>query len=230
MTDELAARLDAEVEPPADDAPRALDLEPQPLAGARAGEVRERAVGDPVGPQGVELVEPQRAQAHEVTAEVEHCARAYVGYGLAVGGNDRARLVGMNHLALEVDDIDEALEFYGRIFSFTLRGRIAGMAFIDMGDQFLAFAAPRTQPPDAARHCGLVVDDKEVALRRLHEEGVAVAGNDFRDPWGNFVQVVEYGEIQFTKAPEILRGMGLGRLEKSERALAELREKGLAPG
>jgi lactoylglutathione lyase len=133
----------------------------------------------------------------------------------------------MNHVALEVDDIGEALAFYGRFFEFTLRGRSAGMAFIDMGDQFIALSAGRSQPPDHHRHLGLVVDDKEAALASLRAEGVQVQGNDFRDPWGNRIQVVEYGDIQFTKAPQVLRGMGLEDLEKSERALAELREKGL---
>jgi catechol-2,3-dioxygenase len=144
----------------------------------------------------------------------------------------RARLVGLNHIALEVGDVEEALEFYGRIFEFELRGRAGRMAFIDMGDQFIAPAARRTQPPDAHRHFGLVVDDKEAARRALQEAGVDVQPRgsvDFRDPWGNHVQVVEYGEIQFTKADHVLRGMGLDGLEKSEQALDELRAKGLAP-
>jgi catechol-2,3-dioxygenase len=142
----------------------------------------------------------------------------------------RARLVGLNHVALEVGDVEEALEFYGRIFEFELRGRGGRMAFIDMGDQFIALAAGRTQPPDAHRHFGLVVDDKEAARRALQDAGVDVQPRgsvDFRDPWGNHVQVVEYGEIQFMKAESVLRGMGLGELEKSERALEELRSKGL---
>src|SRR5919109_772027 len=142
----------------------------------------------------------------------------------------RAKLVGLNHVALEVGDVEEALEFYGRIFEFELRGRGGRMAFIDIGDQFIALAAGRTQPPDAHRHFGLVVDDKEAARRALQEAGVDVQPSgsvDFRDPWGNHVQVVEYGAIQFTKAPEILRGMGLERLEKSEEAREELRRKGL---
>jgi catechol-2,3-dioxygenase len=144
----------------------------------------------------------------------------------------RAKLVGLNHVALEVGDVEEALEFYGRIFEFELRGRGGRMAFIDMGDQFIALAAGRTQPPDTHRHVGLVVDDKEAARRALQEAGVDVQPRgsvDFRDPWGNHVQVVEYGEIQFTKAESVLRGMGLGELEKSERALEELRSKGLSP-
>jgi catechol-2,3-dioxygenase len=142
----------------------------------------------------------------------------------------RPRLVGLNHIALEVGDVEKALEFYGRIFEFELRGRGGRMAFIDMGDQFIALAAGRTQPPDAHRHFGLVVDDKEAARQALQEVGVDVQPRgslDFRDPWGNHVQVVEYGDIQFTKADHILRGMGLEGLEKSEQALEELRSKGL---
>jgi predicted enzyme related to lactoylglutathione lyase len=142
------------------------------------------------------------------------------------------RLLGINHIALEVGDVDEALEFYGRIFELTLRGRGARMAFIDMGDQFIALAAGRTQPPDSHRHFGLVVDDKAATRRALEEAGADIlpgGGLDFRDPWGNHVQVVEYSEIQFTKAPEVLSGMGLDGLEKSPEALAELRAKGLAP-
>ena len=144
---------------------------------------------------------------------------------------ERARLVGMNHVALEVGDVEQALEFYGRIFEYELRGRGGRMAFIDMGDQFIALAEGRTQPPDAHRHLGLVVDDKEAARRALQEACVEVAPSgsvDFRDPWGNHVQVVDYREIQFTKADNVLRGMGLEGLEKSEKALGELRSKGLA--
>jgi lactoylglutathione lyase len=140
----------------------------------------------------------------------------------------KPRLVGMNHVALEVGDIEQALDFYGRIFEFELRGRSARMAFIDMGDQFIALAAGRTQEPDRHRHFGLVVDDKQAALERAREAGVAVHGNDFLDPWGNRVQVVEYGDVQYTKAAEIMRGMGLDGLQKTESALAELRAKGLA--
>ena len=142
-----------------------------------------------------------------------------------------ARLVGINHVALEVADIDEALAWYGRFFDFELRGRGGGMAFVDMGDQFLALARGRTQPPDAARHFGLVVDDKEAVRRALVDAGVEVSrppSLDFRDPWGNQVQVVDYREIQFTKAPQVARALGIDRLEKTERAQAELRAKGLA--
>jgi catechol 2,3-dioxygenase-like lactoylglutathione lyase family enzyme len=139
-----------------------------------------------------------------------------------------ARAVGINHIALEVGSLDEALAFYGSLFELELRGRVPGMAFVDMGDQFIAFAERRGSEPDRERHFGLVVDDGAAVLAAVRDAGIDVfGGNSFRDPWGNHVQVVEYREIQFTKAPEILRGMGL-ELEKSEAALAELRDKGLA--
>jgi lactoylglutathione lyase len=141
------------------------------------------------------------------------------------------KLVGMNHIALEVGDIDEALAFWESLFGeLTLRGRGRQMAFIDMGDQFIALSRGRTQPPDGARHFGLVVDDKEAVRERLRELGVAVSsgrGLDFRDPWGNNIQVVDYRDVQFTKTDEILRGMGLDGLDKHESALEELRGKGL---
>lgn len=143
-----------------------------------------------------------------------------------------ARLVGFNHVAVEVGDIEEALDFYGRIFEVELRGRGRGMAFVDAGDQFIALSEGRTQSPDDHRHVGLVVDDKRAVRQALREAGVEILpgrGLDFLDPWGNRWQVVEYGEIQFTKAPEVLRGMGLGGLKKTEKALEELRRKGLAP-
>ncbi len=142
------------------------------------------------------------------------------------------RAIGINHVALEVGDVEEALAFYGRIFEFRLRGWTPRMAFIDLGDQFLALSEGRTQAPDLQRHFGLVVDDKAAVRRRLEQASVRIASGrslDFLDPWGNQVQVVEYRDIQFTKAPEVLRGMGLEGLAKSESALAELREQGLAP-
>jgi lactoylglutathione lyase len=141
-----------------------------------------------------------------------------------------ARLVGINHVALEVGDIDEALDFYGRLFDFRLRGRSPRMAFLDMGDQFLALSAPRESPPDSHRHFGLVVDDREAVRSAVEAAGAEIVptrGLRFRDPWGNSVEVVEYGDIQFTKADSVMRGMGLEGLEKSESARAELREKGL---
>jgi catechol 2,3-dioxygenase-like lactoylglutathione lyase family enzyme len=142
-----------------------------------------------------------------------------------------AKLVGINHVALEVDDVEEALSWYGRFFELTFRGRSRGMAFVDMGDQFLAFGRGRTQPPDQSRHFGLVVDDKAAVRRALEEAGVRVSSPpsvDFRDPWGNHVQVVDYHDVQFSKTPAVLKAMGL-ELEKSERALAELRAKGVDP-
>jgi catechol 2,3-dioxygenase-like lactoylglutathione lyase family enzyme len=138
------------------------------------------------------------------------------------------RLVGINHVAVEVDDVDEALAFLGRIFELRLRGRGRRMAFVDIGDQFIAIAAGRTQTPDGHRHVGLVVDDREAVLELAREAGAEMlGGNDFRDPWGNHWQVVDYADVQFTKAPEVLDGMGLEGLEKSEAALEELRGKGL---
>ena len=142
-----------------------------------------------------------------------------------------SRLVGMNHVALEVDSIDEALAFWERLFGpVTLRGRLPRMAFIDMGDQFVALAEPRTQPRDVHRHIGIVVDDKEAVRAAALAAGIDVSpppALDVHDPWGNLLQVVDYREIQFTKAPEVLASMGLDSLEKTEAALAELRSKGV---
>jgi catechol 2,3-dioxygenase-like lactoylglutathione lyase family enzyme len=139
------------------------------------------------------------------------------------------RAVGINHVAIEVGDLDEALAFYGRIFELLLRGRHGrSMAFIDLGDQFIAVSAGRTQAPDGPRHIGLVVDDRDAALVAAREAGARMLGdNDFLDPWGNHIQVVDYRDVQFSKTDTILEGMGLGGLEKSDRALAELRAKGL---
>ncbi|HEY8315905.1 MAG TPA: VOC family protein [Gaiellaceae bacterium] len=141
-----------------------------------------------------------------------------------------ARLVGINHVALEVGDVDEALAWYGQFFELELRGRGGGMAFVDMGDQFLALARDPTPHIDRERHFGLVVDDKPAVRAALEAADVEVtrAPNcSFHDPWGNHVQVVDYREIQFTKAPEVLRALGL-ELEKTERARAELRAKGIS--
>lgn len=142
-----------------------------------------------------------------------------------------ARLVGINHVALEVGDVDEALSWYGRFFEFELRSRGRRMAFIDMGDQFIAIAAGRTQPRDRGRHFGLVVDDREAVRSAMREAGIDVQPSgslDFVDPWGNHGQVVDYREIQFTKAPAVLEGMGFAGLEKSAAAQRELSNKGLA--
>ena len=142
-----------------------------------------------------------------------------------------ARAVGINHVALEVGDLEAALEFYGRLFEVELRGRVPGMAFIDMGDQFIALSEGRSQEPDTTRHFGLVVDDREAVRAALEEAGAEILpgrGLDFRDPWGNHVQIVEYGDIQFSKTSAVLRGMGMPNLGKTTEALAELRDKGLA--
>jgi catechol 2,3-dioxygenase-like lactoylglutathione lyase family enzyme len=145
----------------------------------------------------------------------------------------KARAIGFNHVALEVGDIDEALAFYGRLLEFELRGRSKTSAFIDLGDQFLALQKGRRQAADDGRHFGLVVDDKDAVRRALAEAGVeALPGRflDFLDPWGNRVEIVGYDNIQFTKAPNVLRGMGLTHLAKSKKAIAELAGKGMAPG
>jgi lactoylglutathione lyase len=139
-------------------------------------------------------------------------------------------MVGINHVAVAVGDVDEAVEFYGSLFELELRGRVRGMAFLDMGDQFLALAEGDDPVADRHRHFGLVVDDRGRVRRALQEAGIEIEpsrGLRFRDPWGNLVEVVQYSEVQFTKGPQVLRGMGLERLGKSESARAELREKGL---
>ncbi len=144
----------------------------------------------------------------------------------------KARAVGFNHVALEVGDIDEALAFYGGFVDFELRGKSENMAFIDLGDQFLALQKGRTQPKDDGRHFGLVVTDKDAVRRSLEEKGIEVLPGrflDFYDPWGNRIEIGGYDNIQFTKAPYVLRGMGLEDLGKTESAIKELTEKGMDP-
>jgi catechol 2,3-dioxygenase-like lactoylglutathione lyase family enzyme len=144
----------------------------------------------------------------------------------------KARAVGVNHIALEVGDIDEALAFYSRLFEFKLRGKSEAAAFIDLGDQFLALQRGRRQPADDGRHFGLVVDDKEAARKALAVAGVDVLPGrflDFLDPWGNRIEIVGYENIQFSKAANVLRGMGLLHLSKNSEAIKELTEKGMAP-
>jgi lactoylglutathione lyase len=144
----------------------------------------------------------------------------------------KARAIGFNHVALEVGDIDEALAFYGRLFDFKLRGKDATSAFIDLGDQFIALQKGRAQPADDGRHFGLVVDDKEVVREALTAAGIKPLPGpflDFRDPWGNRIEIVGYDNIQFTKAANVLRGMGLEHLAKNSNAIKELTEKGMAP-
>jgi lactoylglutathione lyase len=144
----------------------------------------------------------------------------------------KARAIGVNHVALEVGNIDEALDFYGRLFDFTLRSRNSTSAFIDLGDQFLALQKGRTQPADGGRHFGLVVDDKEAVRRSLKQAQIELLPGpflDFRDPWGNRIEIVAYENVQFTKAASVLKGMGLAKLSKNERAVKELKDKGMAP-
>jgi lactoylglutathione lyase len=144
----------------------------------------------------------------------------------------KARAIGINHVALEVGDIDEALTFYGRLLEFKLRGKSKDAAFIDLGDQFIALQKGRRQAADDGRHFGLVVDDKEALRRALTAAGVKVLPGrflDFLDPWGNRIEVVGYENIQFSKAPNVLRGMKLAHVSKNPDAIKELAEKGMAP-
>ena len=145
--------------------------------------------------------------------------------------DDRARLVGMNHIALEVGDIDKALDFWGKIFRFELRSRTDTMAFIDMGDQFIALMQSDTPHRDEHRHSGLVVDDRSKVRDLARAAGAEVPESwalDIIDPWGNFIQVLEYRDIQFSKTDAVKAGMGMAELDKSERAIKELAEKGMA--
>ncbi len=149
----------------------------------------------------------------------------------------KPRLIGINHVAIEVGDIDAALEWYGRIFEFTLRGKGERNAFMDMGDQFINLTlVPERRgasgdPVVERRHIGFVVDDRSSVKARAEEAGaVMVEGRflDFLDPWGNRIEIIEYSNIQFTKAPDVLRGMGL-KLEKNDKAKKELADKGMGP-
>jgi lactoylglutathione lyase len=143
-----------------------------------------------------------------------------------------ARLVGINHVALEVGDVDAALALYGRLFSFELRGRGERAAFIDIGDQFLAISEGRTQGPDDSRHFGLVVDDKEAVRAAVQAEGLPLVGQghrlDFLDPWGNRIEVVGYADIQFERVPAVKRTLGIEELGKTEKARREIADRGLS--
>ena len=148
------------------------------------------------------------------------------------GTSGKARAMGINHVVLEVGDLDQALEFYGAIFDFELRGRGETNAFIDMGDQFLQLTENADRAPDGKRHFGFVVDDRGPVRAALEKLGVPLIGNrlNFRDPWGNRVEIVPYDDIQFTKAGHVLKGMGLDGLQKTPNAVAQLEKKGMAPG
>ena len=143
----------------------------------------------------------------------------------------KARVLGVNHVVLEVGDLDQALEFYGKLFEFTLRGRSEHNAFIDLGDQFIQLTLGRTQVADTKRHFGLVVDDREAVRRAMERNGIESINErlNILDPWGNRIEIVPYDDCQFTKAPQILAGMGVRSIAKTENALDELRKKGMAP-
>ena len=138
------------------------------------------------------------------------------------------RLVGINHIAVEVGNVDEAIAWLESVFDdVELRGRGGAMAFVDLGDQFVALE--QVARPVAAGHIGLVVDDRADAVARARAAGARILGShDVLDPWGNRWQLVDYRDVQFTKTPGVLAGMGLDTLRKSPSALAELRAKGLA--
>ena len=145
--------------------------------------------------------------------------------------DDKARAIGINHVALEVADIDAALDFYGQLFAFELRGRGERSAFIDLGDQFIALFKGDDDAPDVGRHFGMVVDDPGKVRRKLEEMGVEIMngpGVDFHDPWGNYWQMVTYDKIQFIKAPAVARAMGIDDIEKTETAKREIAERGFA--
>ena len=159
----------------------------------------------------------------------------------------KPRLVGINHVAIEVGSIDEALEWYGRIFEFTLRGKGERNAFIDLGDQFINMTLIHAPRQDGAerrsaegrgverraerRRIGFVVDDRSSVKARAEAAGARMVEGpflDFLDPWGNRIEVIEYSNIQFTKAANVQRGMGIA-LDKNANARKELAEKGMAP-
>lgn len=146
--------------------------------------------------------------------------------------SQKARAVGINHVAIEVGDIQSALEFYGKLLNFEVEEQTEDMAIVYFGDQFINFIRNADRKPDQMRHFGIAVDDKPLARRTLEAMGVKLLDSrflDFMDPWGNRVEFTTYTSIQFTKADHVLRGMGLGHLKKSDEALAELRAKGMSP-
>ena len=135
------------------------------------------------------------------------------------------RLVGINHVALEVDDVEQAIEFFSRLFEVARVEREPGGASIEIGDQFVALFERGVEEP----HFGLVVDDKEAVRERLAENGVELLPGDrleFRDPSGNMIQVVQYDQVRFLKDERVLRALGL-ELGKTDAALDELRANGI---
>jgi catechol 2,3-dioxygenase-like lactoylglutathione lyase family enzyme len=143
----------------------------------------------------------------------------------------KPRLVGINHVAIEVSDIDAALEWYARIFDFKLRGKGERNAFIDMGDQFINITRVPNYavPGEEKRHIGFVVDDRSRVIELAKAAGARFIEGpflDFLDPWGNRLEIIEYANIQFSKTPGVMRGMGLD-LDKNEKAKKELADKGM---
>jgi catechol 2,3-dioxygenase-like lactoylglutathione lyase family enzyme len=145
--------------------------------------------------------------------------------------DSKARALGINHVVLEVDDLEKALEFYGALFEFTLRGKSEHNAFIDLGDQFIQLTLGRSQVADTKRHFGFVVDDREAVKRAMEKLGIKSINDrmNILDPWGNRIEIVSYDDVQFTKAANILKGMGIGALTKAPSAFEELKKKGMAP-
>ena len=142
----------------------------------------------------------------------------------------KATAIGINHIALEVGNIAEALAFYGSFLNFTITSQSEDAAFIYFGDQFINFSKGRTQPPDEKRHFGIAVDDKELVRNTLTKMDVALLGGrflDFLDPWGNRIEITTYTNIMFSKTTTILRGMGMDHLQKTDEALSELDKHGL---
>jgi len=146
------------------------------------------------------------------------------------GEPTKARALGVNHVVLEVDDLDQALAFYGALFEFTLRGRSDHNAFIDLGDQFIQLTLGRTQVPDTKRHFGLVVDDREAVRKAMERHGIKSINDrlNILDPWGNRIEIVPYDDCQFTKASHVLNGMGVAPMTKTPAAVEELKKKGMA--
>ncbi|HYA30753.1 MAG TPA: VOC family protein [Acidobacteriota bacterium] len=142
----------------------------------------------------------------------------------------KARALGINHVVLEVGDLDKALEFYGALFEFELRGKSAHNAFIDLGDQFIQLTLGRTQVADTKRHFGFVVDDRDAVRRAMDKLGIKSINDrlNILDPWGNRIEIVPYDDVQFTKAENIFKGMGIEPIQKSSNAIAELTKKGMA--
>ena len=142
----------------------------------------------------------------------------------------KATAIGINHVALEVGNIAEALAFYGSFLNFTITSQSENAAFIYFGDQFINFAKGRTQTPDEKRHFGIAVDDKELVRNTLTEMDVTLLGGqflDFLDPWGNRIEITTYTNIMFSKTTAILRGMDMDHLQKTDQALAQLSKHGL---